>query len=150
MLICPFKEVNIEDEFFNSFKENYPEWEEWWKNHQNDLVCLFKENDRIISFLKLKIEYSVCNYPYKKQENIEKVLKICSFKSIKYFDQTFIKYIFDYANAEKINVIYGTLFINEKTIKLYHLLLENGFNITNVHKNNEVVLTKILYGKDTK
>lgn len=144
MKIVKFGEINIDDPFFDSFKENYPEFKDWWKRKKDDLVFIdTTEDGQIVSFLKLKIEYTETHYPYKTEvEKTEKVLKICSFKGMKYFCDIMLRYIENFASSEKVDVIYGTIFVSQETIKLFELLKENGFSVHGVKDSGELIIVK--------
>lgn len=145
MKIIPFKQVNTKDSFFDTFRKNYPEWDDWCERKKDDMVYIDELDGKIISFMKLKIEYTQIIYPYKVEPEIsEKILKICSFKSLQYFCDSFLKYIEDYAHSENIDVIYGTIFISTDTIKLYEFLNNNGFIPSGIKDNGEIIITKRL------
>ena len=55
-------DLDINDVFFNSFKEDYPEYEEWFFRKKNDTVSVIMENNKIKALLKLKIENETEDY----------------------------------------------------------------------------------------
>ena len=129
-----FAEVNIEDPFFESFKEDYPGFEKWFKKKANDkvYVTLNKLNNLILSFLFLKVEgsdevYSDINPVFK----LKKRLKIGTFKVVSNgfrLGERFLKIVFDNALANKVDEIYVTIFSKrEEQRRLIDLFIEWGF-----------------------
>lgn len=107
----PFSEINLNDSFFDSLKESYVGFINWWNkkcanNIKARMVCY--NQDKIVGFLHLKIE-NFCDY----QENCifsnkDNCIKISTFKiqsTNKRLGERFLKEIFDYA-LEKISKIY--------------------------------------------
>lgn len=111
-----FGQINLSDEFFESLKEDYPGFENWFvkKSDENAYVTLNKENGKLLSFLYLKIENETENYnsispilPPKKR------LKVGTFKVINNgfrLGERFMKIIFDNALINKVDEIYVTIF----------------------------------------
>jgi predicted nucleic acid-binding protein len=127
-----FGNINLKDDFFNSFKEDYTEFENWFnsKADKESYICLI-ENE-VKAFLFLKVENADENYkdiipvfPAKKR------LKIGTFKvtSTGYkLGERFLKVIFDNALANNVDEIYVTIFDKrEEQQRLVGLLEEWGF-----------------------
>jgi predicted nucleic acid-binding protein len=127
-----FGNINIKDDFFSSFKDDYAEFENWFnsKSDKESYVCLI-ENE-VKAFLFLKVENEDENYrdispvfPAKKR------LKIGTFKvtSTGYkLGERFLKVIFDNALANNVDEIYVTIFDKrEEQQRLVGLLEEWGF-----------------------
>lgn len=127
-----FGNINLNDEFFNSFKEDYAEFEKWFtsKSDKESYVC--SVGDTVKAFLFLKVENPGENYndispifPNKKR------LKIGTFKvsSTGYkLGERFLKVIFDNALVNKVDEIYVTIFDKrEDQQRLVSLLEEWGF-----------------------
>lgn len=78
-----FKDININQPFFDSFRESYPDFNEWADRHAEDDVCIVEnKSGELVGFLKLKIEdvtedYSDFDIPV----NPDVRIKICSLKS---------------------------------------------------------------------
>jgi predicted nucleic acid-binding protein len=127
-----FGNINLKDDFFNSFKEDYTEFKNWFnsKADKESYICLI-ENE-VKAFLFLKVENADENYkdiipvfPAKKR------LKIGTFKvtSTGYkLGERFLKVIFDNALANNVDEIYVTIFDKrEEQQRLVGLLEEWGF-----------------------
>lgn len=129
-----FAEVNIDDPFFESFKEDYPDFEKWFKKKANDKVYITfnKLNNLILSFLFLKVEgpdevYSDITPVFKPKKR----LKIGTFKVVSNgfrLGERFLKIVFDNALANKVDEIYVTIFSKrEEQQRLIDLFIEWGF-----------------------
>lgn len=127
-----FGNINLDDHFFNSFKEDYSEFEKWFnsKADKESYICIV-ENE-VKAFLFLKVENTDENY-----RNIspifepKKRLKIGTFKvtSTGYkLGERFLKIIFDNALVNNVDEIYVTIFERrEEQQRLINLLEEWGF-----------------------
>jgi len=123
-----FGQENLNDIFFNTFKEDYPEFESWFRKKSNEPIYVSKnEIGNILAFLYLKVEDRNENY-----SDIEPVftpkkrLKIGTFKvALNGFrlGERFLKIIFDNALKQKVEEIYVTIF--EKRDEQKRLI--NGF-----------------------
>lgn len=144
-----FADVNIEDPFFDSFKEDYPGFDKWFKKKANDKVYVTsnKLNNLILSFLFLKVEttdevYSDI-YPVFKPK---KRLKIGTFKVVSNgvrLGERFLKIVFDNALANKVDEIYVTIFPKrEEQLRLIDLFLEWGFTEWGKKDNGELVFVR--------
>lgn len=126
--------IDLNDDFFKSLRENYFEFNEWFKRKQQEGVQAYitttKEN-KITSFLLLKEEnekedYSFFKEPFKPGKRI----KISTFKvsdTGKKIGKTFIKIILNEAIKKNVEEIYVTIFAKQKP--LIHLLEQNGFKL---------------------
>lgn len=124
-----FREINIDDIFFDSLKENYSEFNKWFygKSCKNEKAFILDENG-IQAFLYLKEEDDV-------DEHIEprlpmgKKLKVGTFKVNPHgtkLGERFIKLIFDKMLQENIFFSYVTIFDEHE--ELISLLQEYGFS----------------------
>lgn len=128
-----FGNINLDDKFFDTLKEDYPNFETWFKKKNNEEAYVFKNKENKVSgFLYLKIEdrdetdYFKVN-PFLRNN---KKLKIGTFKidnDIKGFrlGERFLKIIFDNALKNNVDEIYVTLFQNHRKEISY---LENLLN----------------------
>lgn len=127
-----FGNINLEDEFFDSFKEDYKGFEKWFNGKADEPVYVCISDKKIIAFLYLKVEDENENY-----SNIsptlsrKKHLKIGSFKvklnGLK-LGERFLKIIFDNALHLSIDEIYVTIFPKRiEQIRLIDLLEDFGF-----------------------
>lgn len=139
-----FGDLDINDPFFDSLKNDYPGFLSWYeKKRQEDVYC-YKEQNRILGLLFLKNEepeledYSDIKPPMKKNRK----LKISTFKveiSGKKIGERFMKIIFDQALFSMVDEIYVTIYDNdEKKINLIRYFEKFGFQYYG-KKNNELV-----------
>ena len=125
------KELDINDKFFDSLKEDYSNFEEWFKKKQdsNTKCYVTMDNGNITSLLILKIEYEDEDYSnFTIPFNKSKRLKICTFKVInkgKGIGEEFINIINNEAIINNINEIYVTIFNKYKL--LMKLFNNNGY-----------------------
>lgn len=109
-----FSEIALEDPFFNSLKEDYKEFINWYqrKANENKKAFVLYEDNRLLAFLYLKIERD-------RIEDIEPALeekrrlKVGTFKVEAHgtkLGERFIKRIFDTAISKNIDEIYLTIF----------------------------------------
>ena len=131
---------DLKDDFFDSFKIDYPKFENWFlkKIKNNDETFYFFDKNKIIGFIKLKKEID---------SNIglenEVVLKICSYKLLNestcFANNAFFE-IFDFTKKNNIKYIYATVF--DKHIKLINKMLKLGFDNKGKNDRNELILVK--------
>lgn len=146
-----FGNLNIDDQFFDSFKSDYPEFTEWFnkKADETAYVC-FSDTHQVLAFLYVKREDEGENYnditPHFKPRKRLKIgtLKVSSngFK----LGERFLKIAFDNALRNKVDEIYVTLFHNsEEHDRLIGLLEDWGFEYHGEKANtptNEFVYVK--------
>lgn len=129
-----FGAVDLNDEFFNSFKEDYPEFKKWFNKKSNEHVYIsVSDNNKLCAFLYLKVEDENENYsdisPIFPKKN--KRLKIGTFKVALNgykLGERFLKIIFDNAIIQKVDEIYVTIFEKrDEQKRLITLLEEWGF-----------------------
>lgn len=127
-----FGEINLSDSFFDSFKEDYQDFEKWFLKKSDETAYVTINNGKILSFLFLKVEghdenYSDINPVF----SIKKRLKIGTFKVISNgvrLGERFMKIIFDNALRSKVDEIYVTIFEKrEEQKRLIGLMEEWGF-----------------------
>jgi predicted nucleic acid-binding protein len=127
-----FGEVNLKDPFFNSFREDYHEFDVWFTKKSDEPSYLCYHADVLSAFLYIKIEDDKENYSdITPAFSKGKRLKIGTFKVTTNgfkIGERFLKIIFDNAVLNKVEEIYVTIF--EKTtehLRLISLLEEFGF-----------------------
>lgn len=146
-----FGDVNLESNFFDSFRRDYKEFDSWFRKKSNDEAYICKDDkDNIQGFLYLKIEGENENY-----NNIQPVfmpkkrLKVGTFKVVNTgfrLGERFIKIIFDNAIEQNVDEIYVTLFDKKPEITVLSDLLQKwgfikyGKKIT--ENGEELVLVK--------
>lgn len=127
-----FGEINLNDPFFNSFREDYAGFDDWFRKKSDEIAYVCYQKDILSAFLFLKVEdhyenYSDINPIFTKKRR----LKIGTFKVTSNgfkIGERFLKIIFDNAFAQKVTEIYVTIF--DKTAeheRLIALLEEWGF-----------------------
>lgn len=145
-----FGNIDINDEFFDSFREDYPGFDKWFNRKSEETAYICKQDERIMAFLYVKVEDEKENYqdinpifPCKRR------LKIGTFKvTLNGFKlgERFIKIVFDNALRFGIDEIYVTIF--NKRIEqqsLINLLEEYGFRYYGTKSSksgNELVYTR--------
>ncbi len=127
-----FGNVNLGDDFFNSFKEDYNGFEEWFQRKADDECYVCVSDDRVRAFLYVKIENQEENYgDINPNFAPKKRLKIGTFKveSTGYkLGERFLKIVFDNALLNRVDEIYVTIFNRRSEQERLILLLEDwGF-----------------------
>ena len=128
-----FGNININDPFFDSFKEDYAGFEKWFVKKSDEIayICL-NESKELMAFLYVKVEGQEENYSdiIPKFTN-KKRLKIGTFKVIMNgfkLGERFLKIIFDNALINKVDEIYVTIFNKRfEQQRLVQLLSDWGF-----------------------
>lgn len=144
-----FAEININDPFFDSFKEDYPGFEKWFRKKANEkaYVTVNKVNKLLLSFLYLKREgkdevYSDIEPVFKPKKR----LKIGTFKVVSNgvrLGERFLKIVFDNALVNKVDEIYVTIFDKrDEQKRLVDLLVEWGFTHWGAKSTGELVLVR--------
>lgn len=141
-----FGEIDINDPFFDSFKEDYPGFEKWFNKKANEIAYVTEKDSKILSFLYLKIEEKDENYSdISPVFSKKKRLKIGTFKVVSNgvrLGERFLKIIFDNAVINKVDEIYVTIF--EKRIDQKRLIdsLEDWGFLKYGNKKNELVYVR--------
>lgn len=127
-----FGNIDLSDNFFDSLKEDYKDFEKWFNKKSNETAYITYKDKKLLSFLYLKVKDKDENYSnIKPTFEAKKRLKIGTFKvesnGLK-LGERFIKIIFDNAIVNKVDEIYVTIFNkrNEQR-RLINLLEEYGF-----------------------
>lgn len=124
----PFKEIDLNDPFFDTLKDSYKDFENWFQKKINEsAIAYILENDGIQGFLylKLEIEEDTSITPI---FTAEKRLKVGTFKVNPHgtrLGERFIKLIFDKMLQERIKKSYVTIF--NKHDVLIELLKKYGY-----------------------
>lgn len=127
-----FGNLDLLDDFFASFKEDYPGYEKWFNKKADETVYVCLSEGKPIALLYLKVEgknedYTDLDSPLPPKRR----LKIGSFKvTLNGFrlGERFLKIVFDNALRLKVDEVYVTIF--DKRIeqqRLINLLEEYGF-----------------------
>lgn len=127
-----FAQVNLQDNFFDSFREDYNGFDKWFNKKADETAYVCYSNDVLSAFLYIKVEdegenYSDIEPSFKKKKRLKiGTLKVASngFK----IGERFLKIIFDNALQYNVTEIYVTIF-NKRSEqqRLIALLEEWGF-----------------------
>ena len=123
-----FDKVNLQDSFFQSLREDYDGFDDWFKRKKSqDALVQYDDDGSVIGFLYLKLEEKIVDDV---EPNIvaDKILKVGTFKIDAHgtkMGEQFIKIILDYAVDECADVCYVTIF--EKHSNLIKLVQQFGF-----------------------
>lgn len=124
--------IELEDNFFDSLKDDYKVFENWYKKKSREGKMAYitrYSNNKIGSFLMLKVEDQNEDYSrFKKPFGKGMRLKVATFKVANTgnkIGESYIKIIVNEALKNKVDEIYVTVF--EKQEALIKLFLEYGF-----------------------
>ncbi|MFC1987920.1 PIN domain-containing protein [Chloroflexota bacterium] len=137
-----FGNLDLKDNFFNSFKDDYPSYEKWFNKKADEPVYVCLSDGKTIAFLYLKVEGKSEDYsdiipplPPKKR------LKVGSFKvTLNGFrlGERFLKIVFDNALRLHLDEIYVTIFNKRiEQQRLINLLEEYGFYYHGIKKSSD-------------
>lgn len=114
-----FADIDINDAFFQSLKEDYPEFVSWFiRKSAQDAFVQYDEYGNISGFLYLKLEEKVVE-DVRPVIRAEKILKVGTFKINAHgtkMGEQFVKIIMDYATNEDVDVCYTTIFPKHQTL----------------------------------
>ena len=129
LVLSKFKNINLNDPFFDSLKNNYKEFSQWFaKKAEDSAYVFFNETKTIDGFLYLKVENGAI-------EDVDPVLpaalrlKVGTLKINAHgtkLGERFIKKIFDHAVYSQVSEVYLTVFAEHAP--LITLLERYGFN----------------------
>lgn len=129
-----FGAIDLNDDFFDSFREDYPGFNRWFNGKANEsaYITVNKSNNKILSFLYLKVEdHTEPYYDISPSFRAKKRLKIGTFKVVSNgvrLGERFLKIIFDNAVNNKVDEVYVTIFDKrDEQKRLISLLEEWGF-----------------------
>ncbi|HYV94014.1 MAG TPA: PIN domain-containing protein [Chitinophagales bacterium] len=130
-----FGNINLEDEFFDSFRSDYIDFDKWYngKAGNNDKAYVCYEGIVLKAFLFLKLEEENENYSdIKPPLSRKRRLKIGTFKVVSNglrIGERFLKIVFDNARQYKVDEIYVTIFDRRpELLNLTFLLEKFGFS----------------------
>lgn len=124
-----FKDIDLDDAFFDSLKEDYSEFNSWFAKKVTECQHAFTlyEDTQLMAFLYLKIEDELDEIIIPKFKE-KRRLKVGTFKIDAHgtkLGERFVKKILDVAVVKKIDEIYVTIF--DKHQPLINLLKTFGF-----------------------
>lgn len=140
------KDLDINDRFFDSLKNEYKDFIIWFNNHLDRKAYITFQDNKIASILILKIEDKSENYKdFNKEFKPSKRLKICTLKVDVKFKNIWTKYLelaYNEALKNNVNEIYITLYTNHKD--LINLLEKNNYiYYCDKYNNEKVYINKI-------
>lgn len=140
------KDLDINDRFFDSLKNEYKDFIIWFNNHLDRKAYITFQDNKIASILILKIEDKSENYKdFNKEFKPSKRLKICTLKVDVKFKNIGTKYLelaYNEALKNNVNEIYITLYTNHKD--LINLLEKNNYiYYCDKYNNEKVYINKI-------
>jgi predicted nucleic acid-binding protein len=109
-----FGRIDINDEFFNSLKEDYPGFQNWFNSKSQEEAYICRTNEGISAFLYLKVEDE--REPYPDIAPVfprKKRLKVGTFKAAlnrHMIGERLVKIVFDNAISYGVDEIYVTTF----------------------------------------
>lgn len=146
-----FKDIDLNDSFFDTLKEDYMEFSDWFhKKSENKALIHFNEQHILDGFLYLKIEDEELDID-PPQVKLKR-LKVGTMKIDAHgtrLGERFVKKIFDFALHEKVKEIYVTVF--EKHTSLIALFSRYNFEkigLKHSQNGSENVLTRKLSEKN--
>lgn len=136
-----FGNIDLSDSFFDSLKEDYPDFSKWFNRKAEEKAYITYNNGKILSFLYLKIENKGENYlDITPAFSPKKRLKIGTFKVVSNgvrLGERFLKIIFDNAVSNNVEEIYVTIFDKtEEQKRLISLIEDWGFSKFGEKKSN--------------
>ncbi len=145
-----FGEINLQDNFFDSFREDYIGFDKWFKKKSDEIAYVTYSGERLLSFLYLKVENKDENYSdISPLFQPKKRLKIGTFKVVSNgvrLGERFLKIVFDNALSNQVDEIYVTIFDKrDEQKRLISLLEEWGFINYGIKTNqteNEIVYVR--------
>lgn len=127
-----FGNINLQDQFFDSFRADYIDFDKWFNNKADDIAYICFDNRILSAFLFIKREGKNENFqninPQFTPKNRLKIgtLKVTS-NGIR-LGERFLKIIFDNARQYKVEEIYVTIFDKRpEQLRLISLLEDYGF-----------------------
>ncbi len=127
-----FAEVNLNDSFFDSFREDYSEFNIWFNQKADESCYVCYSNSSLTAFLYIKIETEIENYfqitpPFSPKKRLKiGTLKVTG-NGYK-IGERFLKTVFDNALQYKVDEIYVTIFNKRpEQEELINMITEWGF-----------------------
>src|SRR5690554_1067235 len=146
-----FDSIDLNDPFFDTLKEDYAGFTQWFNNKTNEEAYVFTAKERMAGFLYLKIEecdssYSKFDPPFEPKKRLKIGIYKADYRGIR-LGERYLKIIFDNAVKLKVEEIYVTMFENKRKEITYLIkLLERwGFEKHGYNKSNgELIMVKKL------
>jgi len=134
-----FKDIDLDDEFFNSLRVDYDGFDDWFKSKStNTAYVSYNELGRMDGFLYLKKEYQILDDTTPEFDAKHRA-KLGTFKIDAHgtkLGERFIRLVFQFAMNNSLKEIYVTIF--DKHVGLINLLTRYGFELK-ARKNKETI-----------
>ncbi|KHL94560.1 acetyltransferase [Paenibacillus sp. IHB B 3415] len=124
-----FRNVDLNDPFFDSLKNDYSEFEDWFNRKRDAEAYLYYEEDHVEGFLYIKMEEGPIT-DVSPQLECNQALKIGTFKINPHgtkLGERFIKKALDFAIVNNAEFCYVTIFNKQETLPLIMLMKRYGF-----------------------
>jgi len=124
-----FAEIDLQDSFFQSLRDDYQGFDDWFKGKSTQDAFVQYDDNRIRGFLYLKVEENVVEDVLPKIY-AKRILKVGTFKIDAHgtkMGEQFVKIIMDYAANENVDVCYVTIY--ERHTTLINLMQKYGFEL---------------------
>ncbi|MYG64585.1 MAG: GNAT family N-acetyltransferase [Synechococcus sp. SB0673_bin_10] len=134
--------IDCKQPFFDSLRDDYPDFDEWWKNKcvkQHRLCWAVYDNDRLAGLIVRKEETGNDTDAVTK---VERILKICTFKvsenkrGIK-LGELLLKQVLWYAQKNRYNLTYLTTYKSQRSLRI--LLEFYGFRDVGQNEQKELI-----------
>ncbi|HBE79929.1 MAG TPA: hypothetical protein DDW65_19440 [Firmicutes bacterium] len=129
--IKQFQQINLDDLFFNSLKQDYQEFGEWFRRKaEKEAYVIYNDDHSLDAFLHLKIEENENDSTIFPPLSNEKRLKLATLKVAdtgqgNKYGEGLLKISFDIARQSQVNYIYVTVFAKHES--LINLLGQLGY-----------------------
>jgi predicted nucleic acid-binding protein len=136
-----FGNINLQDEFFESFKEDYVDYERWFNKKADETAYVCQSGKRVVGLLYLKIETKSEPYPdITPRFTPKRRLKIGTLKvQLNGFKlgERLLKIVFDNALHLSVDEIYVTIFPKRiEQVRLINLLKDFGFHYYGIKESS--------------
>lgn len=150
-----FGDLDINDEFFDSLKADYPGFVNWYNRKSQEEVYCYKENQKVFGLLFLKHEAENEDYSdIVPTMNKNKKLKISTFKvgvRGRKIGERFMKIIFDQAIHSNVDEVYVTIYNNDQFKEnLIQYFEDYGFEYFGLKNGKELVYIRNMQPKFNK
>lgn len=140
-----FAKLNINDEIFDTMRNTYRNYKEWFKKMQNtnQVAFVIKENNKIIGIFAVKVEVIQESdvYPIM-PARAYMTLKIRTLRSIKEnvgVGTALLNEIKKIAKAISVNIVYITFFDKQDfTERMIKFLEKRGFTVHGIKENGKI------------
>lgn len=146
-LPAPFKNIDLSDTFFDSLREDYPGFNEWFERKRDATAyVVFDASNKLAGFLHTKVEDETEDYSDIGDLPPKRRLKICTFKVSESgcgIGSMFMRIVDSEAKRNKVDETYFTLYTRTQgQIDLCRFMERHGFLYYGYRKNEEYVFQR--------